>query len=495
MDITNKLIKKIDEARYLTADNAWRYRTILRFFYYQYEKMRYFMYKEDILEELKKESLFQEYTIDQCKQDLDVLVEWGNLIPVQDTSKVATIEEFKNKQFRYQMSDYSVEIERMTIRLENLHVESASLEPTLLERIRLDLERLPKLPKEDEKVIGLWWNSLNIDFKRLNQNYQDYIRDLYSLKAEELMKTKEFLVFKDKFIDYLRDFIKSLQNNSYAIESLLRGIDIETEEMLLSKVLQYEQSIPRLDAEVNLQAIKDNIYGRWYSLKGWFLGYPGRESESSRLFDITNEIIRKITRFAFQITETLNIAANRKEEYRQLSNIFDGCKDIEQAHKLSSLVFGIFNTKHIKADMERKTESLNSGVYDEEPHVIKIKPRIRNYREKSQRTAVSSKRDEKKKLMMDIIKKREEELRLIEEYIKDGKLDFGKLPVINGKVRITLLRWLSKGLSSSSKTAKTEDGRSFIIDQSLRDKRCIVKCEDGDFEMPYYIMKFKQGEE
>ena len=42
------------------------------------------------------------------------------------------IEEFKNKKFRYQMSEYSVEIERLVIRLENLFVEGASLEPTLL---------------------------------------------------------------------------------------------------------------------------------------------------------------------------------------------------------------------------------------------------------------------------------------------------------------------------------------------------------------------------
>ena len=36
---------------------------------------------------------------------------------------------------------------------------------------------------EDERNVGSWWNSLNNDFKRLNQNYQDYIRDLYSLKG------------------------------------------------------------------------------------------------------------------------------------------------------------------------------------------------------------------------------------------------------------------------------------------------------------------------
>lgn len=48
MDINSKLTKQIDEMRYLTAENAWRYRTILRFFYLHYEKMKYQMYKEEI---------------------------------------------------------------------------------------------------------------------------------------------------------------------------------------------------------------------------------------------------------------------------------------------------------------------------------------------------------------------------------------------------------------------------------------------------------------
>ena len=98
--------------------------------------MKYWMYKEEIFDELKKHEEFNEYTMDQCKQDLDVLISWRNLLAIQDTSKVATVEEFKNKQFRYQLSEYSVEIERLTIKLENLFVESASLEPSLLERLK-----------------------------------------------------------------------------------------------------------------------------------------------------------------------------------------------------------------------------------------------------------------------------------------------------------------------------------------------------------------------
>ena len=109
------------------------------------------------------------------------------------------------------MSNATVEIERMVIRVENLFIESSSLEPTLLERIRMNLEKIPQMQNEEPEKIYSWWNDLGSDFIRLNQNYQDYIRDLNSVRAEEMMHTKEFLVFKDRLIEYLRSFIKGLQ--------------------------------------------------------------------------------------------------------------------------------------------------------------------------------------------------------------------------------------------------------------------------------------------
>lgn len=491
MKINDKLLKQITETKYLATENAWRYRTILRYFYLQYAKMKYWMYKEEVLEVLKEHEHFAEYTMDMLKQDLDILVEWGNLIPVQDTSKAATVEEFKNKQFRYQLSEYSVEIERMTIRLENLKVESASLEPSLLERLKTELRRFKDMAREDENTVGIWWNSLNEDFKRLNQNYQDYIRDLYSLKAEEMMRSKAFLVFKDKFIDYLRNFIKGLQENAYAIEAVLHTITKEDEKNVLEKVFAYDKSIPRIDTEVSFEAIRDSITGRWINLKSWFLGDNGRESEVSKLFSITNEIIRKITRFAFQIVETRNSAANRKEEYKKLCGMFLACRDIDEAHRLSSLAFGIFNTQHIQGDIIRETESINSGVFDEEPHEVIIKPRVRTYREKRDRTPVSDHGHKKKKMLEEVIRRREEEKKIMESYIQGNEIDFADLPRIESHVRITLLRWLSKGNHAPNKCGKTEDGRAFKVILPEENKYCILDCEDGKLKMPAYKILFE----
>ena len=41
MRVHEKLIKPVMEARYLTVENADRYRSIIRLFYLNYEKLRY----------------------------------------------------------------------------------------------------------------------------------------------------------------------------------------------------------------------------------------------------------------------------------------------------------------------------------------------------------------------------------------------------------------------------------------------------------------------
>lgn len=304
LQVSDKLLKPLTEAKYLNADNVSRYRCIMRIFFENYEKLKYWLYLEEVYEEMLKDPFWSEYKIEQCQQDLTMLTEWKNLNTIQDTRRVSSIEEFKNKKYRYQMSEYSVEIERLVIRLENLFIEGASLEPTLLERIRRNMERFPEMAGKDKNEVYTWWTDLNNDFMRLNQNYQDYIRDLNSVKAEEMMRTKEFLVFKDRLIEYLRSFIKGLQRNVGVIEECLKTQESDMREAVFDKIVEYELLIPRMEVEVSEKMIRQKAEGRFKSIYDWFVGSEGQENEAAKLFDVTNEIIRRITRYAAQLSVT-----------------------------------------------------------------------------------------------------------------------------------------------------------------------------------------------
>lgn len=78
INISSRESKKITEAIYLCTANTNRYRVIIRIAYKKYEKMKYSLYKEEIFEDIKKINGFDEYTLDELKQDLEALETWGN---------------------------------------------------------------------------------------------------------------------------------------------------------------------------------------------------------------------------------------------------------------------------------------------------------------------------------------------------------------------------------------------------------------------------------
>ena len=494
MQITDKLVKPLTEAKYLNADNVSRYRCIMRIFFENYEKLKYWLYQEEVYEQMIADPFWADYKPEQCQQDLAMLTEWKNLNTIQDTRKVSSIEEFKNKKYRYQMSEYSVEIERLVIRLENLFIEGASLEPTLLERIRKNIEKFPDVKEKDKNEVYTWWTDLNNDFVRLNQNYQDYIRDLNSVKAEEMMRTREFLVFKDRLIEYLRSFIKGLQRNVGVIEECLRMQEKTEQEQIFDKIIEYEMLIPRMDVELSKDMIRQKIEGRYQSIYNWFAGSEEQENEAAKLFDATNEIIRRITRYATQLSEKNALGANRKEEYRKIAELFMKCEDLNMAHKMAAMVFGLEKPFHIAADSVRETESINKGVYEERPFSIELKPRVRTYREKTRRSSIIESKAEKLEIRKQMLKQQKEEMQKIRELEKDGIIDFSNLPVLTPRLREILLKWISDAMESADFSSRTDDGRGYKLDKSDSGEKCVIRCEDGNFTMPKMKLVFQEEE-
>lgn len=158
----------INETSYLSVPNAPVYRKIMRCFYREYEKMHFQLYKEDVLKLVKQDEAFQNYSMEALIPDLEALVKWKNLTPIQDPGKVYTIADYKNKQYRYTMSEYAVEIERLTVRLENLFLESGNLSTNFFIRLEKSLEDMEQMSSASLKEINEWWGLLQEDFKRLN---------------------------------------------------------------------------------------------------------------------------------------------------------------------------------------------------------------------------------------------------------------------------------------------------------------------------------------
>ncbi len=321
----------IEETSYLSVPNARIYRKIMRYFYREYEKMRYRLCKEDVFELIRQEEEFHDYTMQDLEQDLAALVKWKNLTPIQDPGRVYTIADYKNKQYRYTMSEYAVEIERLTVRLENVFLESGNLSTNYFVRLEKSLEEAEAMEQASLKEVNEWWNLLQEDFRRLNQNYQDYLRDFYSGKADRLMKSVEFILHKDKFIRYLNEFVQELQHHSRRIEQILKRSLDRIEGVILERVVQSELDIPHAVVEARGGAepnIRENVTGKWSSLKNWFLDSGRQECEAKRVLRITNEVIRNIIQNAALIVQMQNWGISRKEDYRRFLELLLKCENL-----------------------------------------------------------------------------------------------------------------------------------------------------------------------
>ena len=486
-----RTLKPITETKYLSVENAWRYRAIMRFFYISVQQYRLWLHKEDVFEHLRREAAFQDYTLELCLQDLEALREWRNLNAVQDTAKVSTYQQFVNKQYRYQMTEYAIEIERMTLRLENLFIEGSSLDPTLLERIKEALRRLPDMLTSDTNVLGGWWQQLSHDFQRLNQDYQDYLRDWSSARAEELMKTKSFLLYKEKLVDYLRHFIKELQHHSQEIEGLLRQVTPEMQATLWQRLTHYEMSIPRVDAEqLRAEDVYTNLQGKYQSLHRFFQGSAARESEVETILTMTNEIIRRITRYAAGILEMSSQYTSRREEYRKIATLFQQQPTLDAAHQLASQVFGLGGYRHFAGDLVRETESIHRSVYEEPPLFHRLTPRVRQYREKMLKTAIPDRQAEQQAMREQVLAQRRQEQAVLMNCLQQGEIAFETLGVIDPSVRRSLLTWLSRGLQEQGGIAITEHGLKFRLANPGETRRCRLESSDGSLEMPAYVLDF-----
>ncbi|AST05651.1 TIGR02677 family protein [Anoxybacillus flavithermus] len=482
-------LKPITEAKYLVVDNAYRYRAILRYFYTQHERMRQYLFPEEVYAFLKQFDEFQDYTEEELQQDLEQLVKWKNLIARQETGHIRTIEEFKKKRFRYQCSPYTVEIERMIRTLEQLgDTFGGSLEKTRFDRLYASLVRMEAIihagfVEKREEMNQVWEETFDY-FRKIIQNSADYIAYLNGENMEERMMSDSFLVYKEQFTAYLRDFIVALQKTSMQIEKLLEDLPADGVRRFIEEVVAYQLAIPRFEGAVlSREQLTEEKLDTWRSLKEWFLGRNGHESELSFLQKQTNEAIRRMTRVVQRLGERHHHFRSRKKDYLHLAKWFSSLETVEEAHKLSAVVFGCFHTKHIVADNDA-TENMYRDIWEEQPTEWLVKPRVRHYREKKKPEAMTDRRKEKEETMTAYLAAKQQEEEALAQLITDGKIVLQELPVVASHIRKTLLGWIAKAMGREDRIVQTENGWKVKVVQ--REGTITLKAEDGMLMMPNY---------
>lgn len=481
--------KRVKEATYLSTEKSETYRAILRYFYIQHERMKEFLFSEEILAHLKGYASFHSYSIDELHVDLDALVRWGNLLAQQESGNVKTIEEYKRRRFRYQCTPYTVEFERMLVNFEQAgDTFGGSLEKTQFERLYQSLQHIADSGNDIDEICAQHWDDVITYFNKIRQNTSDYFAYLLSEDANEGMKSDAFLAYKDQFTTYLRDFIIALQRTASQIQGLLLAMEREEMKLFFEKVVRHRKKTFRFeqlgtDEMTELEAI-------WTNVKDWFLS--GEDSQYQMLQRRTNDAIRRITRIVQRLGERNLQLRSRKEDYLHLAKWFAGMGSIEEAHKLSSVAFGVFNTRHFHSD-HIPTDDIYTDTWQEVPMDHETLPKVREYGEKTKATEMVDHRSRKEEAKRLHLEQRQYEKRIVEQYMNGSEILLHELPVVEPHVRKLLLSWIGKAMMREDRTIKTEFGTK--VEVTLDPHETVqLRSQDGTLEMPNVRFRFVREE-
>ena len=484
-------LRRITEAAYLNQENTHRYRAIVHFCYQRHIHMQTFVYPVDIYNHMMKSGFFSGYTEDNLEQDLNQLVEWNNLKPQQETSRALTINDFKRKRYRYRCTPYTVEIEQMLENLKKIGDEfGGSLESTRFDRIYEELDKLLNHHNElKDDILYQSWSDLENNFKLLVKNSSDYLAHLKSVKIEDRAQLHTFLIYKDKFTNYLNDFILELQKSSVKIEQLLKNSDNINERTVFFCLADHSMSVVHFNTEENRKDHREDFmndyYDRFSVIKEWFLGNSNHDSEINVLYSETVETIRRITRFAQRLAEERQSMKNRHTDYLKLANWFAEIDDVNKAAMLASVAFGAMENRHFVSGDDFNASTLDLCLVELDPDIVLLKERTRGGRERVVHSVVQNNSEDKRKLLEEYVKKQKEHELMMDELVHENFIDFSKLPKITAEVRENLLDWVTRCIQVENGKIQTETGRKVrLIWDKTSTERIKIECEDGILMMP-----------
>lgn len=483
----NNYLDQVLEVKYLVQDNTYRYRLIMKYLFTKYEEAEYWQYKEEIHSEIKKN--ITNYTLEECERDLEFLLNNGSITKLQDTQNINTINDFKFHNFRYQITDKAVLVERMINELEELEVKVSSLEPRLFDRISSLIKRLVDVYDLNENQIYEIWTDLNNDFKNLNEHYQDFLKRFHEAKTEELLQSDAFFNFKSSVINYINEFINSYIKNSTIIKNTLLEIDENKTKNLMNKLILYQEKIPKVSDKFDYVKLRKLNYGKWQSINKWFIPINGM-SEGERLLEATQNVIHKIYKYASSLIELHGNMINRKEEYKHICYLFDNAKTIDEANRFAMAVFGNFNVNHYKVVPSINTDSLIKS-YDVDPIEILIEPSVKEYKNTLTRSIIVDKTNEKRKLLDLALKKENERKEKIKKLISSGIIELKNEILLDEVERRYVLDLIEK--YNGEETKESEFGYSYSI-TDYSDNKCRIISSDGIFELTSRTILIKVGE-
>ena len=429
--------------------------------------------------------------MEDLERDLEFLVDNLSLTTVQDVNNINSLADFKYKKYRYQLTDYAIAIERMTIELEEMEVKVASLSPKRFEVLRDLLKKIKKLDSLSNEELLDTWERITNEFSDINRNYQDFLKKFQESKTEELLQSTVFLEYKNKMIQYLKDFITGYLNQAEVIREILKSMDNNFQDNLIKRLEDAERGIPKIALDFNYQKFNQVNLGKWRSIYKWFVNTK-EKSEGDRLLEVTSNLISRITKCASSLIELHGNMIKRKEEYKYICKLFDKKTNLTEVRDLSNAVFGIYRVKHFKGISNKDTDSLVNS-YEVKPTIISVLPNDKKVRAEKRHSTIVDKTSKKKEILELYEKEEAKKKEMLKKFVQTKVVELKDEVRLTKEERGYLLNLISKAGNSTNYFKEPLFGLNYKVNFNDSNTTCRIISDDGIFTLPSLSIIFEGG--
>jgi uncharacterized protein (TIGR02677 family) len=279
---------------------------------------------------------------------LDQLHQWGVLERSYDGTRAATLVEYRNRHYVYQLTQAGFQAYRAVAGVLESRLDEAALSRLVLPELLADLHALAEANRtgDAERVYRT--------LRRLDATLSDMAARAahFYLSLGDMVRTTEitpesFLAHKDALLAHMRDFSMDLARFAPRLAAAIGDIEETGVQDLIERAAGCDERVLLSVAE--RQA---DWRMRWQGLRTWFVAAASQSGESSsteadRLREATMSAIAAVLSLLRRVTETRRGGVSRESALRHLAGWFTAAPTTDSAHALFDTVFGLGRPRHL----------------------------------------------------------------------------------------------------------------------------------------------------
>lgn len=347
---TFKLFGPIHLFNYLTplSERTDWYRAIMRTFFRASRRYRYQLTAQEVMEEVLEE-IQQEYHLEACKADLERLVKWGNLTTLYDTSRVATIADFRSPILRYQAIPEALAIEAFLASHVHIGTSEGGLNQSDLSHLWQSLQQVDTLLQGDPATfssqhcqqVADHWHQAFTTWEKVTNDAAQYLSSM-NQSAQQTTTLASYVAYKRIVVSYIHNFAQQLVHYSNTIRNLLSTWSLADTRAHLLQVITSTPPPSQVLAE-QVDAWHEDVRMQIEALAQWFLD----KSNVDMFVQAASNALQKVVHRAQGFSSSMGPQTDYVSMLRALAARFMHIDDLEIARLFFATAFAGATPLHL----------------------------------------------------------------------------------------------------------------------------------------------------